>query len=74
MIPELQRLPPGETFRVLSGGESYWGIDEYDVAVQGLISHHLEIVGDRVERGRLPGARAAGSRFRSVTRGPRSTT
>jgi hypothetical protein len=54
MIPELQRLPPGETFRVFSGGESYWGIDEYDVAVQGLISHHLEIVGDRVERISIP--------------------
>ena len=54
MIPELQRLPPGETFRVFSGRESYWGIDEYDIAVQGLISHHLEIVGDRVERISMP--------------------
>ena len=54
MIPELQRLPPGETFRVFSGRESCWGIDEYDIAVQGLISHHLEIVGDRVERISIP--------------------
>jgi SAM-dependent methyltransferase len=31
MVPELRRLPPGET-RV--------GIDEYDVVNQGLVSHH----------------------------------
>jgi hypothetical protein len=54
MIPELQRVPPGQTFRVFSGRESYWGIDEYDIAVQGLISHHFEIVGDRFERISIP--------------------
>jgi len=54
MIPELQRLPPGETFRVFSGSERYWGIDEYDVANQGLISHHFELVGDKVERVSMP--------------------
>jgi SAM-dependent methyltransferase len=54
MIPELRRLPPGETFRVFYGSESYWGIDEYDVATQGLISHHLETVDGRVERFSAP--------------------
>ena len=54
MIPELQRLPPGETFRVFSGSERSWGIDEYDVANQGLISHHLELDGDKVERVSMP--------------------
>jgi SAM-dependent methyltransferase len=53
-IPELQRLPPGETFRVFHGGESHWGIDEYDVARQGLTSHHLEIVDGRLERFSAP--------------------
>jgi SAM-dependent methyltransferase len=53
-VPALRRLPPGETFRVFSGGERYWGIDEYDVANQGLISHHLEIVDDKVERVSMP--------------------
>src|SRR5439155_11448027 len=43
-VPELQRLPPGDTFRVFHAGESHWGIDEYDVANQGLTSHHLEFV------------------------------
>jgi SAM-dependent methyltransferase len=54
MIPELQRLPPGETFRVFSGGTDSWGIDEYDVATQGLTSHHLEIVDGRVDRISVP--------------------
>jgi SAM-dependent methyltransferase len=54
MIPELQRLPGGETFRVFYGSESYWGIDEYDVANQGLISHHLEVVDDKLERVSMP--------------------
>jgi SAM-dependent methyltransferase len=54
MIPALQRLPPGETFRVFSGSENYWGIDEYDVATQGLTSHHLEIVDGRLERLSIP--------------------
>jgi SAM-dependent methyltransferase len=54
MIPELRRLPPGDIFRVFSGSESYWGIDEYDVARQGLVSHHLEIVDGRVDRFSVP--------------------
>ncbi len=53
-IPDLQRLPPGETFLVFSASERHWGIDEYDVANQGLISHHLTIVGDRLERVSMP--------------------
>jgi hypothetical protein len=44
MIPELRRLPPGEHFHVFAGHEGHWGIDEYDVVNQGLVSHHLEVV------------------------------
>jgi SAM-dependent methyltransferase len=54
MIPELRRLPPGETFRVFRGSETYWGIDEYDVANQGLISHHIEIVDGSVDVVSMP--------------------
>jgi SAM-dependent methyltransferase len=54
MVPELRRLPPGETFRVFEAGEKHWGIDEYDVAGQGLVSHHLEIVDGRLERFSMP--------------------
>jgi SAM-dependent methyltransferase len=54
MIPELQRLPPGETFRVFRASETYWGIDEYDVANQRLISHHIEFVDGGVEAVSMP--------------------
>jgi SAM-dependent methyltransferase len=53
-VPGLQRLPPGETFQVFYGSEDYWGIDEYDVANQGLISHHLEIVDGQLGRFSVP--------------------
>ena len=53
-IPELRRLPPGETFHVFTGQEDHWGIDEYDVANQGLVSHHLEVVDGPVERISIP--------------------
>ena len=53
-VPGLRRLPPGETFQVFSGSESYWGIDEYDVANQGLISHHLRGVDGKLERFSVP--------------------
>ena len=29
--------------------EGYWGIDEYDVATQRLVSHHITIDGDEVD-------------------------
>ena len=34
--------------------ETRWGFDEYDVATQGLTSHHFEIVDGRVERLSVP--------------------
>jgi SAM-dependent methyltransferase len=40
-VPELRRLPPGDTMRVFQSSETHWGIDEYDVAGQGLTSHHF---------------------------------
>jgi len=53
MVPELRRLPPGETFHVFGGADA-WGIDEYDVADQGLVSHHLEVVDGTLERFSVP--------------------
>ena len=53
-VPGLQRLPPGETARVFHISETRWGIDEFDVANQGLTSHHFEIVDGRVERFSTP--------------------
>src|SRR5712691_7020265 len=53
-VPGLQRLPPGETIRAFHVSETRWGFDEYDVAAQGLVSHHFEIVDARVERLSVP--------------------
>jgi SAM-dependent methyltransferase len=53
-VPSLQRLPPGETIRAFHLSETRWGIDEFDVANQGLISHHFQIVDGRVERNSVP--------------------
>ena len=40
-VPDLQGLPHGEAFRVDAATEGHLGIDEYDVATQGLVSHHF---------------------------------
>ena len=40
-VPNLQRLPPGERFRPFDMSPDHIGLDEYDVANQGLVSHHL---------------------------------
>jgi SAM-dependent methyltransferase len=42
-VPDLQRLPPGETVRAFAVSPSYLGFDEYDVVSQGLISHHYTV-------------------------------
>ena len=40
--------------RVFDSSPTHWGIDEYDLANQGLISHHFELVDGRFERDSLP--------------------
>jgi SAM-dependent methyltransferase len=53
-VPDLQRVPPGETVRAFHVSETRWGLDEYDVAAQGLTSHHFELVDGRLERFSAP--------------------
>ncbi len=48
-VPGLRCLPPGETATVFQVSEDRWGIDEFDVANQGLISHHFETVDGKIE-------------------------
>jgi SAM-dependent methyltransferase len=71
MVPELRRLPPGETFHVFGASESYFGIDEYDVANHGvcLAPPHdrrrptrprLDAIPARVAAGARPDGRARG--------------
>jgi hypothetical protein len=40
MVPDLQRLPPGERFRPSAVTADHLSFDEYDVLNQGLVSHH----------------------------------
>lgn len=54
LVPELQRLPPGETMHVFHADELHWGIDEYDVANQGLVSHHFDLIDGRWELISMP--------------------
>ena len=42
-VPQLQRVPPGERFHPFSVTPTHLGIDEYDVARQGLVSHHYTL-------------------------------
>ena len=53
-VPQLQRLPPAETVRPFTVTPTHLGFDEYDVATQGLISHHYTVVDDRLERYSVP--------------------
>jgi len=53
-VPGLRTLPPGERYQVFYGSDDYWGIDEYDVANQGLISHHVENVDGEYRRFSMP--------------------
>jgi SAM-dependent methyltransferase len=54
MVPDLQRLPPGETVRPFTVSATRLGFDEYDVTSQGLISHHYWAVDDKLEGDSIP--------------------
>ena len=60
MVPDLRRLPPGEQFVVFDVSDDHIGVDEYDVANQGLVSHHVQAVGGRTERSGPVSLRLAG--------------
>ena len=53
-IPDLQRIPVGETTVVFRSDDTGWGLDEYDIATQSQTSHHLDIVDGRIERFSIP--------------------
>jgi SAM-dependent methyltransferase len=48
-VPELRRLPPGETIHPFAFSAGHLGFEEYDVAAQIAYSHHYWLDGDRVE-------------------------
>jgi SAM-dependent methyltransferase len=53
-VPDLRRLPYGERYVIFDATDTHWGVDEYDVANQGLISHHFEARGERFEKASGP--------------------
>jgi SAM-dependent methyltransferase len=53
-VPSLRRLPPGETARVFDLSPTHVGVDEFDPATQGLISHHFSLVDGEWELGSTP--------------------
>ena len=53
-VPDIRRLPPGETVRPFDVSEAHLGFDEYDVAKQELISHHFTLQLGRWERFSMP--------------------
>jgi SAM-dependent methyltransferase len=54
VVPGLQRLPPGETVQAFTMTPTHLGFDEYDVASQGLVSHHYWVVDGQLEMRSVP--------------------
>lgn len=53
-VPQLQRLPPGETVRPFSVTPTHLGFDEIDVATQRLTSHHYFVSEGRMQVVSMP--------------------
>jgi predicted O-methyltransferase YrrM len=47
-VPELQRLPPGETIHVFTATPDHLGYEQYDVATQTATSHHYWTIDGRL--------------------------
>ena len=54
VTPDLQRVSPGERFYPFEVSPNHVGLDEYDVANQGLVSHHLWPEGDGWRKSSIP--------------------
>lgn len=48
-LPELQRLPPGESIHVFTATPTHLGFEEYDVATQIAVSHHHWVIEGRLK-------------------------
>jgi SAM-dependent methyltransferase len=54
-VPDLRRLPPGETVRAFTVTPDYVGFDEYtDLVNQILYSHHYRVAGDKLDVSSAP--------------------
>jgi SAM-dependent methyltransferase len=54
MVPDLRRLPPGQTAVPFQIGPRRCGFDVYDVATQAMSSHHITIDGSRAQYSSIP--------------------
>jgi SAM-dependent methyltransferase len=52
--PGLQHLPFGESVRAYPVSPTKFDFDEYDIAAQGLVSHHYWVVGGRLQSFTVP--------------------
>ena len=48
-VPQLQRLPPGETVHAFTVTPAHLGFEEYDVATQIAFSHHYWVIDGQME-------------------------
>jgi SAM-dependent methyltransferase len=53
-VPGIRWLPPGETVRAFTVTPTRLGFDEYDVARQGLVSHHYWVEDGELETRSIP--------------------
>jgi SAM-dependent methyltransferase len=53
-VPDLQRLPPGQTVVPFDVGPDHLGFDEYELVGQGMVSHHFSLVDGAWERASVP--------------------
>ena len=48
-VPELRRLPPGETIHVFAATPAHVGLEEYDLAAQIAYSHHYWMIDGQIK-------------------------
>ncbi|MFI7453026.1 class I SAM-dependent DNA methyltransferase [Nonomuraea sp. NPDC049714] len=53
-VPELRRLPPGQTVHAFTVTPAHLGFEEYDVAAQIAYSHHYWVTGGQLETRSTP--------------------
>jgi SAM-dependent methyltransferase len=54
MVPDLRRLPPGQTAVPFRVSQNSWAFDVYDVATQAMSSNYVEISDDAAEYSYFP--------------------
>ncbi len=53
-VPDLRRLPPGQTAVPFHVSATRWAFDIYDVATQAMSSNYVEITGERADYTSIP--------------------